>query len=192
MRAAAHRWIDWKTYLELEADSNLKHEYRDGEMIAMGGGTPQHAALAASVIRELGVQLRGAPCRVYSSDLKIRVRATGLCTYPDVSVVCGNLELDPDSKKMVVLNPVVLVEVLSKSTEAYDRGDKFENYRQIESLREHVLVSYREKLIEVLRRGENDRWHQTEARAGATVRLESIKAELSVDNVYEGIALDEP
>jgi Uma2 family endonuclease len=191
MRAAAHRWIDWKTYLELEAESNLKHEYRDGEMIAMGGGTPQYAALAAAVSGELRAQLLDGPCMVYSSDLKIRVRATGLCTYPDVSVVCGRRELDPDSN-MVVLNPVVLVEVLSKSTEAYDRGDKFENYRQIESLREYVLVSHREKLIEVQRRGENDRCLRTEARAGATARLESIKAELSVERVYKGIALNEP
>ncbi|HVE81215.1 MAG TPA: Uma2 family endonuclease [Myxococcales bacterium] len=191
MSAPAHRWIDWKTYLELEAESNLKHEYRDGEMIAMGGGTPQHAALAASVSRELGVQLRGGSCLVYSSDLKIRVRATGLCTYPDLSVVCGKRELDPDSK-IVVLNPTVLVEVLSDSTEAYDRGEKYENYRQIDSLREYVLVSHREKLIEVFRRGEDGRWLRTEARTNAAARLESLQAQLSANSVYEGIELHEP
>ncbi|HZN94523.1 MAG TPA: Uma2 family endonuclease [Myxococcales bacterium] len=191
MSATAHRWIDWKTYLELEGESNLKHEYRVGEMLALGGWTPQHAALAAAVSGELGVQLRGGPCLVYSSDLKIRVRATGLCTYPDVSIVCGKRELDPDSK-VVVLNPVVLVEILSDSTEAYDRGEKYQNYRQIDSLREYVLVSHREKLIEVFRRGEDGRWLRTEARTNAAARLESIKAELSVNGVYEGIALHEP
>jgi Uma2 family endonuclease len=191
MSAPAHRWIDWKTYLELEAESNLKHEYRDGEMIAMGGGTPQHAALAASVARELGVQLRGGPCLVYSSDLKVRVRATGLCTYPDVSIICGKRELDPDSR-VVVVNPTVLIEVLSDSTEAYDRGEKYENYRRINSLREYVLVSHREELIEVFRREENGRWLRTEARTNATARLQSIQVELSVNNVYEGIALHEP
>ena len=183
--------MSWKTYLQLEEESNLKHEYRDGEMVAMSGGTREHAALAAAVIRDLGTQVRGGPCLVHTSDLKIRVRATGLCTYPDVSVICGKAEVDPDSK-VVVLNPTVLVEVTSDSTEVYDRGEKLQHYLQIDSLRELVLVSHREKRIEVFRRGEDGRFARTEARTNMVSRLESIKAELSVNSVYEGIELHEP
>ncbi|HZN93131.1 MAG TPA: Uma2 family endonuclease [Myxococcales bacterium] len=182
--------MSWKDYLELEEHSNTKHEFRDGEAIAMGGGTRQHAELAAATIQHLRNQLQGGPCKVYTSDLKIRVRATGLCTYPDVSVVCGKHETDPDSK-LVTLNPTVLIEITSDSTEGYVRSEKFDHYRKIESLREYVLVSHREKLIEVFRRTEGARWDRVEARTGAVARLESIKAELSVNSVYEGIALHE-
>ncbi len=179
-------------YLELEEESNLKHEYRDGEMVAMSGGTLQHAHLAAAVIADLHAQLRGGPCLVTTSDLKIRVQATGLCTYPDVSVICGKAETDPDSKGLVVLNPTVLVEVTSDSTEAYDRGEKSQHYMRIDSLRELVLVSHREKLIEVFRRGEDGRFTRTEARTNMAARLESIKAELSVNSIYERIELHGP
>lgn len=182
--------MSWKEYLELERESpNLKHEYRDGEMVAMSGGTRQHAQLAAAVIRDIGLQLLGGPCLASTSDLKIRVRATGLCTYPDVSVICGEAKHDPDSKQDVVLNPTVLVEVTSDSTEAYDRSEKAEHYRQIDSLREYVFVSHREKLIEVFRRGEDGHWARTEARTGEVARLDSVKAKLSVDSVYKGIEL---
>ena|ERR1043165_3260995 len=181
--------MSWKTYLQLEEESNLKHEYRDGQMVAMSGGTRQHAHLAAAVIGMLHAQLRGSPCLVATSDLKIRVRATGLCTYPDVSVICGKAESDPDSN-VVVLNPTVLVEVTSHSTEAYDRGEKLRHYLQIDSLRELVLVSHREKLIEVFRRGPDGGFARTEARTHMVARLESVKAELSVNSIYEGIELD--
>lgn len=183
--------MSWKTYLQLEEESNLKHEYRDGEMVAMSGGTVQHAQLAAAVIGILHPQLRGGPCLTATSDLKIRVRATGLCTYPDVSVICGKAETDPDSD-VVVLNPTILIEVTSDSTEAYDRSEKSRHYMQIDSLRELVLVSHREKLIEVFRRGEDGRWARTEARTNMAARLESVKAELSVNSIYEGIALHGP
>jgi len=172
----------------LEGESTLKHEYRDGEMVAISRGTVQHAQLAAAVIRDLGMQLRGGPCFAATSDLKIRVRSTGLCTYPDVSVICGEAKTDPESKH-VVLNPTVLVEVTSDSTEGYDRGEKINHYRQIDSLLEHVLVSHREKLLEVFRRNEDGLWGRTEARTGEIARLESIKAKLAVDSVYEGIEL---
>jgi len=188
MHALQHPWMSWKTYLQLEEESNLKHEYRDGQMVAMSGGTLQHAHLAAAVIRDLGAQLRDGPCLVATSDLKIRVRATDLCTYPDVSVICGKAETDPDSE-VVVLNPTVLVEVTSDSTEAYDRGEKSQQYMRIDSLRELVLVSHREKLIEVFRRGEDGRFTRTVARTNEVARLESIKAELSVNSVYESIKL---
>jgi len=191
MHALQHPWLSWKDYLALEEYSNTKHEYRDGQAVAMSGGTPQHAELSVAVSSHLRNQLQDGPCKVYSSDLKIKVRATDLCTYPDVSVVCGKREMDPDSK-VVVLNPTVLVEVTSDSTEAYDRGEKARHYMQIDSLRELVLVSHRERLIEVFRRGEDGRFTRTVARTNEVARLESIKAELSVNSVYEGIELHEP
>lgn len=169
-------------YLAMEAGSDTKHEYLDGEIYAMAGGTPEHSALAANTIGELIVALRGRPCRVYTSDLRIRVRATGLGTYPDASVVCGPLELDPEDKNTVT-NPVVLVEVLSESTEAYDRGEKFRHYRRIPSLRDYLLVSQDEALIEHYTRNDDGTWTLHEVRPPESVRL-SIGCELPVAAIF--------
>ena len=131
--------MTYAEYLAAEAVSEVRHEYLNGEVWAMAGGTPEHAALAAAMIRELGASLRGKPCRPFSSDLRVHIPDAGLSTYPDVSVVCGQLETAPDDKDAVT-NPIVLVEVLSESTEGYDRGAKAAHYRRIPSLREYVLV----------------------------------------------------
>ncbi|KYF75314.1 hypothetical protein BE11_00675 [Sorangium cellulosum] len=170
-------------YLEQERASPTKHEFLNGEIFAMAGGTPEHARLCLSVGAELRAQLRGRPCAAYSSDLRVRVRATGLSTYPDVSVVCGRLERDLEDKD-AALNPVVLVEVLSDSTEAYDRGQKFAHYRLIPSLREYVLVWQHEPRIEVFHRNEDGSWTLREARAGEGAHLEAIGCTLPVDEVY--------
>ncbi|WP_437916937.1 Uma2 family endonuclease [Sorangium sp. So ce302] len=170
-------------YLDQERASPTKHQFLNGKIFAMAGGTPEHAYLCASVGAELGAQLRGRPCAVYSSDLRVRVQATGLSTYADVSVVCGRLERDLEDKD-AALNPIVLVEVLSDSTEAYDRGEKFAHYRRIPSLREYVLVSQHEQRIEVFHRNEDDSWTLREARAGEGAHLEAIGCVLSVDEVY--------
>ncbi|MFZ5471475.1 MAG: Uma2 family endonuclease [Myxococcota bacterium] len=188
MRAPAHHRYTWEQYLQLERQSPIKHEFLDGEIFAMAGGTPEHAALGATVLRDLGVQLKGTPCRAYSSDLSVKIQSSGLATYPDASVLCGEPRSDPGSPN-VVLNPTVLVEVTSDSTESYDRGEKFEHYRGIPELAEYVLVSHRERLIEVFRRGAEGLWTRFEARRGARVRLESIACELEVDSIYEGITL---
>ncbi|MFZ5469863.1 MAG: Uma2 family endonuclease [Myxococcota bacterium] len=174
--------------MRLDGDSNVRLEYFEGDIFAMAGGTPAHSELGLAVGSELRSQLKGKPCRVYNSDLRIRVPLTGLATYPDVSVVCGKLESDPEDKNTVV-NPVVLVEVLSDSTEEFDRGTKAENYRLIPTLKEYVLVSHRERLIEVFRRGERNEWTRTEARMKTTARLESIDCSLDVDRIYDGIEL---
>jgi hypothetical protein len=111
-----HVHYTWSEYLALEASSNIKHEYLDGQIYAMAGGTPEHAAVAATVIGLLFAQLRQGRCRAYDADLRVRVRATGLATYPDVTVVCGKRELDPDDERAVT-NPTLIVEVPSPSTE---------------------------------------------------------------------------
>ncbi len=175
--------ITFAEYLEQERASDTKHEFLAGEVFAMAGGTPEHARLAIKVGGLLGAQLGGRPCEVFSSDLLVRVLATDLGTYPDLSVVCGRIEVDPDDASCLT-NPVVLVEVLSDGTEAYDRGEKFAHYRRIPSLREYVLVSQRQRRIEVFRRNEDASWTLYEAGAGQSAKLASIGCELSVDEVY--------
>ncbi len=187
MNEPAHKLsTTFAEYVRLEQTSEVKHEFLNGEIFAMSGGTPEHADLAASVIRELGNQLRGRPCRVYTSDLRIRVLATGLGTYPDASVVCGKPERDPADPNTVV-NPVVLIEVLSDSSERYDRGEKFAHYRRIPSLQEYVLVSQLEPRIEVFRRNDDGTWTWSEALTPGSVTLASIQCSLSVDTVYAGV-----
>ncbi|MFO0757998.1 MAG: Uma2 family endonuclease [Byssovorax sp.] len=182
-------YVTYEEYLALEEKSLTKHEWLDGviydmEALGMSGGTPDHAALALAVGGELRAQLRGKPCRVYSSDLKVRVMATGISTYPDISVVCGKLEPAP-SDKNAATNPVVLVEVLSDSSEAYDRGQKFAHYRRIPSLREYVLIGQGEPRIEVFRKNDEGKWVLAEeASAGQVAELTSIGCVLSVDEIY--------
>jgi Uma2 family endonuclease len=169
-------------YLALEAASDTKHEYLDGEIFAMSGGTIEHGALAANVIRELGGALRGRPCRVLTSDVRVRVLATGLAAYPDVSVVCGAIERDPGDANAVA-NPVLIVEVLSDSTRSYDRGEKFAHYRRIPSLRDYLLVSQHEPLIEHYRRNDDGSWTLRDVRPPDLVQL-SIGCAISVAEVY--------
>lgn len=188
MRDFAHHRYTWTEYLAFERASNAKNEFYNGEIYAMAGGTPEHARLSARIIRELGNQLRGKACEPFTSDLRVRVSVTGLASYPDVSVICGTTQTDPQDPN-TALNPTVLVEVLSPSTEEYDRGEKFEQYKKIVSLREYVLVSHREQLIEVFRRSDPENWIRTEARVQAVAHLASVDCELSVDAIYEGIKL---
>jgi len=185
MTSLAHRVrYSWDEYLALEGASNVKHEFWDGQIYGMAGGTPEHAALAAAVTGLLFAQIRAGQCRAHNSDLRVRVLDTGLATYPDVTVVCGPSERDPSDKNSVT-NPSLIVEVLGPSTEEYDRGDKFEHYKRIPALREYVLVSQRERRIEVWSRASNDAWTQVVAQSGGRLALESIGAELAVDDVYE-------
>ena len=177
----------FREYVRLEEDSTIKHEYFDGRIYAMAGGTPDHSALAAEVGFSIGLAIRSGSCRLHTSDLRIRVLATGLATYPDLSVVCGPRAFDPDDENTVI-NPTVLVEVTSKSSEEYDRGDKFDHYRQIPSLREYVLVSHHERAIEVRRLDSRGDWTSTVARSGERAVLQSIECMLDVDAIYDRAA----
>jgi Uma2 family endonuclease len=177
-----HHRYTYSEYVALEEHANVRHEFLDGEIYAMAGGTPEHAAICTKVSTALNVQLRGRGRRVYSSDLLIRVLETGLATYPDVTVVCGRAELDPANRNAIT-NPVVLVEVLSPGTAEYDRGEKLAQYQRIPSLREVVLVAHDERRIEVWRRGEGDSWSRDEARSGS-IRIASIDCALDVADVY--------
>jgi Uma2 family endonuclease len=169
-------------YLAMEAASDTKHEYVNGEIFAMAGGTIEHGRLAARVSALLDTLLAGRPCAPLNSDVRVRVLATGLATYPDVSVVCGSIERDPEDEHSVT-NPVVIVEVLSDSTEAYDRGEKFAHYRRIPSLRDYLLVSQHKPRIEHYRRNDDGTWTFREVSPPDAVRL-SIGGELSVAAVF--------
>jgi Uma2 family endonuclease len=182
-RAAEALSMTYADYVAAESTSECKHEWLDGEVFAMAGNTPEHAALAMSVGAELRAALRDRPCRVFSADLRVKVESTGLSTYPDVSVVCSKLETASDDAQAIA-NPTVLVEVLSDSSEAYDRGEKFAHYRRIPSLREYVLLSQRERRIEVHRLNASGHWELHEAVGGESIELTSLGCRLTVDEIY--------
>lgn len=183
MMPARQPAVPYAEYVARERTSAQKHEYLGGEILAMAGGTPRHASLAAAFASELRAALRGRPCTVYSSDLRVRVQATGMATYPDVTVVCGHLETDAEDPDAVV-NPALVVEVLSDSTEAHDRGEKAAHYRHVPSLREYVFVTQQHPRVEVYRRNEAGRWELFEFGPGSTCELSSVDGRISVDEVY--------
>lgn len=183
MARAARQRISYEEYVRIEAMSPIRHEWLDGAVWAMAGGTPDHAAVAINVSTQLATQLRGKPCRVFGSDLRVRVRATGLGTYPDVSVICGKVQLDAhDSSGTTAVNPKLVVEVLSPSTAAYDRGEKLEHYKKLPSLEEIVLVAHDARRLEVWRRTKGG-WRCTRVEAGVA-ELASIGCELSLAETY--------
>lgn len=188
MAEPAIRLHSYDEYLALERATGERYEYIDGHMLAMAGGTPEHAELCVNLGSLFKAALRGRPCKVYSSDLKVCVGEDGLFTYPDLAVVCGKLQRsarDPNA----VRNPVVLVEVLSDGTEAYDRGEKFEKYRQIASLREYVLVSHRKPGVELLRWSPDGSWNLRALGPQDTLHLESLEVEIPVAAIYEDVEL---
>ncbi len=174
--------MGYAEYLAHEADAETKHEYADGLVFAMAGGTLEHARLSGRLAFLLGVALEGKPCNVFSSDARVRVAATNRSTYPDLSVVCGPVEHASDDPHALV-NPAVIVEVLSEGTERGDRGEKFRHYRRLASLREYVLVAQDEARVEVFRR-EADVWTFREHGPGQRVVLASIGASFEVDALY--------
>jgi Uma2 family endonuclease len=183
MTRAVRQRFDFFDYIQLEEFSKVRHEYLDGMAWAMAGGSPEHARIAANISSALVTQLANRRCAIFSSDLRVRVPATGLATYSDVSVVCGQLELDPeDFTRHTVTNPKVVIEVLSPSTESYDRGEKLAHYQQLASLEEVVLVATEKQRIDVWRRTPEG-WRSQQVEQG-TVELESIQAALPLAAVY--------
>ncbi len=178
-------------YLRLEREAPYRSEYYGGEIFAMAGGSPTHSVIIAAILRELGNSLKGNRCAPYDSNLRIFVPADGLYTYPDASVICGPLELVPGADDMIT-NPTLIVEVLSDSTEAYDRGKKFAHYRALPSFAEYVLVSQKEPLVEVFFRMADGTWQLTPTRGReAIVRLQSLGIELPLAEVYDRVEFPE-
>lgn len=171
-------------YVRVEEESSCKHEFYDGQIRAMTGGSLEHARLAAALMFQLGKQLEGRPCVIYTADLRVRIQASGVITYPDFSVYCEPPIPDLEDK-LAHVNPTVLVEVTSKSSERYDRGKKYEHYKRIPSLREYVIVSQTQRLIEVYRRSADGTWSLAEQGGdGDRVSLVSIDCTIDVSAVY--------
>jgi Uma2 family endonuclease len=176
-------------YLEIERKAEYKSEYFQGEMFAMPGASEPHNVIAGNLGRELGVQLRSRPCRIYPSDMRVHIPETGLYTYPDVSVVCQAPQLIGD-RKDTLLNPVFIAEILSPSTEAYDRGRKLEHYRSIASLKEYLLIAQDRVHVELYRRNGKGQWMLSEATGfDASIQLDSIDCQLSLADLYEKVDL---
>lgn len=186
--AASVAEVSYEDYLALERSTGARHEWVDGVVYAMAGGTPAHNRLSAQMIMELGRLLGDGPCGVYTSDQKVRPRVGRFASYPDVAVVCGDVETHADDPN-AILNPVLLVEVLSDSTEPWDRTGKFRRYRKLGSLRDYVLVSQHERCVEVYSRGPGGVWQLREAAAGERVPLTAFDGSIEVDRVYRGVTL---
>jgi Uma2 family endonuclease len=176
-------------YLEIERQAERKSEYYNGEMFAMAGAKEAHSLLVTSLVARLHEQLRWRPCRVYPSDMRVRVKPNGLYTYPDVIAVRGEPRF-LDAQRDTLLNPALLVEVLSPSTEAYDCGRKFEQYRAIESLRDYLLVASDRLHVDLYTRQADGRWLVTSADSMEdSLTLESVGAQLTLADLYEKVDL---
>jgi Uma2 family endonuclease len=179
-------------YLDLERSTQVKHEYFRGEVFTMGGASFAHTVIVGNLARELGQQLKGKPCRVSPTDLRVKVGNSGLYTYPDIVVVCGPPQLEQPGDTLT--NPQVIVEVLSEGTEAKDRGWKFERYQAIDSLTDYVLVAQGTPRIEHFQRQRDGKWIYTaENRVDRSVALASIACELRLAEIYDKVeGLKEP
>jgi Uma2 family endonuclease len=183
-----HRYT-YAQYVALERESPTKHEFFDGEIYAMAGGSEDHSALALNVLAALLGAVGDRPCRVHTSDLRIYVEAVGFATFPDGSVICGPMQQHPPSPDATALNPVILLEVTSDSSEEYDTGAKLEAYQTIPTLREVLIVSHRERRITIHRRDTAGAWTMRVAIAGGRITVESLGAELIVDTIYRNASV---
>ena len=175
-------------YLKIERQAEFKSEYIDGVIYAMAGGSERHNVIVANMIISIGTQLKNRPCRVYPSDLKVKVARSKRFFYPDLSVVCGET-LFADNESDVIINPILIAEVLSESTAAYDRGKKFLSYQQIDSLKEYLLISQDEILVEHYLRQENSSWLYTMANSlEEKILLPSINSEITLKEIYDKIS----
>ena len=172
-------------YLEMENASSEKHEYYQGEIFAISGAKVPHNIIATNLVVALTIKLKGKSCRPFNSDQRIHVEANTLFTYPDISIICGDI-ITRNNDDYNVLNPTVLIEVLSRSTKNYDRGEKFKLYRDIPTLREYVLVDSESIHIEIFRLNANNHWELEEYNKDAqTVLIQAINTPLSIEEIYE-------
>lgn len=177
-------------YLTLERRAEFKSEYANGEMFAMAGASENHALLVTNLVREMSQALRRGPCRVYSSDMRVCLSPTGRYTYPDVTVACQQPKF-LDNIQDTLINPTLIIEVLSPSTANYDRGGKFQSYRTLASLEEYLTVAQDQVHIEQWHKQPDGRWILTEyTAASSSFRLESLSVELSIVDICERVTLD--
>jgi Uma2 family endonuclease len=188
MAQSAQKFVSPEEYLAWEEDQQTKHEYFHGRIYAMTGGSLDHAAIILNLGAALLNRLRRKKCRVFVSGTRVKVDATGLYTYPDVTVVCGEIQSDQQTKAATLLNPTLIIEVLSSSTEAYDRGDKFRHYRQLPSLTDYILISTTAAQTEHFQRRSADDWLLTvRSSLDATLTIDTLNIQLPFAEIYEFI-----
>lgn len=176
-------------YLAIERQAEYKSEYYKGEVFAMSGASREHNLIVGNVFAALHRQLRNRPCEVYPSDMRVKVSPTGLYTYPDVVVICGQPEFEDDWVD-TLLNPTVIVEVLSETTEGYDRGKKFEHYRTLDSLSDYILIAPDKYHVEHFVRQPDNRWVLSETNnLHDVIHIASIECDLALEEIYEKIEI---
>jgi Uma2 family endonuclease len=191
MSAAPKRLLTPQEYLTQERLAPFKSEFYRGEVFAMAGASPNHFSVKDNMVELVGSQLKGGPCRRYSSDMRVKIDATGLYTYPDIVIVCGKPQYE-DQVFYTLLNPQALVEVLSESTENYDRGAKFRHYQKIPSLQEIVLVAQDEVLLERHVRQPDDSWLRTDfTDASKTFEFASVPVRIPIVEIYRDVEFAE-
>lgn len=175
-------------YLAMEEVADYKSEFFNGEIFAMSGGTPDHSSVAVNVTAALNTALATRPCRVFNSDMRLQVERAGLYTYPDVMVICGKIEL-AKRRNDTVVNPLLIIEVLSESTHDYDRGPKFNFYKQIPTLQEYVVIESENPRVEYYRRSADDQWLvEMIDDIGATLKLASVACEIALREIYRKVS----
>jgi Uma2 family endonuclease len=180
-------YITPEEYLALERQAEVKSEYFGGEMFLMAGATEAHNLVVANLVGEFRNQFKNRPCKVYPADMRVKIPMTGLYTYPDVTAICGEPEFEDDHRD-TLLNPTVIIEVLSDSTEAYDRGKKFEHYRGIISLSDYLLVAQDRPEVEHFSRQQNDIWlFHANAGIHAVVEITSVQCRLELAEIYDKV-----
>jgi Uma2 family endonuclease len=196
MELSAHkrRFYTIEEYLRLERVATDKHEYRDGEIVAMSGGTDDHSLIIANTVGEIRNRLKGKSCRVYESNLRLTIPRAGRYLYPDATIFCKKPALDPkDDHHETVLDPRVVIEVLSPSTAAYDRGEKFDIYRMVESIQEYVLISTTEARVETFYRQPDGAWvFGTAAGLKASIKLRAVELEVPFEEIYYDVRFPPP
>lgn len=186
--AVPKEYLTPEQYEAIEERSEIRHEYYRGEMFAMAGTSENYSLIAGNLARALGNTFENRPCKVYQSDMRVKVRETGLYTYPDVVAVCGSAQFD-HAKKTTLTNPLLVVEVLSPSTEVYDRTTKLDHYKTIPSLREIVLVAQDRVRIDLLRRVESDWVWESITDPGGSLHLESVGCDIPVSRIDDRVEL---
>lgn len=186
------KYISEEEYLDMEEISPVKHEYFDGEIFQMAGASHLHNIVGGNIYADLHAQLKKRPCRTYQNDMRLLVEKTGLYTYPDVMVVCGKPEIKKYKGLDNILNPTLIVEVLSPSTADYDKGTKFDQYRTMETLKEYVLVWQDKKRVAHYTKQADDSWILRDfIGEEAEIELASIECKLNIEDIYDKVDLDQ-
>ncbi len=179
-------------YLAFESQSEFKHEYEKGLILAMSGGSINHGDLCGNIYSEIrkGLNNNEADCKVYGSEIKVHIKTSESFVYPDAMVICGGLEVSEDDKNAVI-NPKLIVEVLSKSTANYDRGDKFYKYRELASFREYVLINQDKAVVDIFYKNEEDNKWEIDRKMGlnSSFELKSIGIQVDMRELYKNIEL---